>query len=454
MVWLLRKGLKRPVFLVGVACTSVLVGVAVFDRLLYHPDPKGAAILLARQCSSCSNASTYPSYSRLREFEATRHFKDSVVKRLDVVYLGSNSPIEDRFAVGVSENLGAAFFSMIDGHKGTLCAQYLQENMLKYVSSHLHAGMNSEDDLRVILDMGIVDQIVAKRKLDGRSEVPVISGGAKVGGNMAPEKVEDSVRESLVNLDDKISRLGLEDAKLILSGHSLTPDMKTRVMTAIEGACALTTMVRQKDVFVANTGDCRVVLGRSQGHGKWSAIPLSEDQNAENPSEVKRLHAAHPGEVDLVLHGRVLGNLMPFRTFGDVDYKWEKEYLERIVVIPFNYKTPPYVTAEPVMSRHKLEEGDKFLILATDGFWERVSNEQAVNMVAHHLAHTKPSEKTLLRKRSNNPEPVCCQEVNVATELLWMALGGSNDAVSALLNIEPRTSRMYRDDITVMVVYL
>jgi hypothetical protein len=53
-----------------------------------------------------------------------------------------------------------------------------------------------------------------------------------------------------------------------------------------------------------------------------------------------------------------------------------------------------------------------------------------VNMQAiTPLLHTKASKKALLRKRSNDPEPVCCQEVNMATELLWMALGGSNDAV-------------------------
>jgi hypothetical protein len=49
---------------------------------------------------------------------------------------------------------------------------------------------------------------------------------------------------------------------------------------------------------------------------------------------------------------------MPFRAFSDVEYDW------KIVCKPCDYMTPPYITAELVMSQHKLVEGDKFLILA------------------------------------------------------------------------------------------
>lgn len=456
MVWLLRKGLKRPVVLVGAACTSVLVGVVIFDRLLYSPRLAATAPFI-QQCTSCSNASGHASYLQLKRFETTRYFENSVVKRFDVVYLGSNTPIEDRFVTGMSENLGAAFFSMIDGHKGTLCAQYLQDTMLQSISARLHEGADSEDDLRIVLNMDAVKERVNRGKEGEEGEdinVPVVGGDVKLS-RMAVEKVEDRLRESFVSLDNKISQVGLDDAKLVLSGRILSDKMKANIMTAIEGACALTAMVRKKDVFVANTGDCRVVLGRSSGKfgkGNWKATPLSVDQNAQNPDEVNRLRAAHPGEGGtLILGGRVLGNLMPFRTFGDVDYKWEKKYLEPLVQMPMNYNTPPYVTAEPVMSRHNFEEGDKFLILATDGFWERVSNEQAVNAVGHILSrHQSDNKNSKLVAASEGP---CC-ELNAATELLWMALGGNNASVSNLLQIDRRFSRMYRDDITIMVVYL
>lgn len=463
MVWLLKsKSCRRPVVL-GATCTSVLVGVIVFDHLLSHHQLP-AATQLSRKCSSCSNISTQPSYLTLKKNEATQVFKDSVIKRLDVVFLSSNSPMEDRFVVGMSKNLGAAFFSMIDGHKGTHCSKYLQKHMLQHVSSHLHTHTDREDDLKVVLDMDAVERSVLLRNSeDKREEMLVVDGGAEGNGesSIGAETIKESLRQSFVNLDDTMSQLALDKVNAILSGQSMTGEVKERILTALEGACALTAMVRAGDVFVANTGDCRVVLGRRQGEGKnWKALPLSVDQNAENPDEVKRLQALHPGEGrGLIYGGRVLGNLMPFRTFGDVDFKWEKKYLQNLVPVAANYKTPPYITAEPVLSQHNLEKGDRFLILATDGFWERVTSEVAVNLVGDVISHKKTSVLDKLRRgiisrgEAGSSSDSCC-DVNVATDLLWHALGGTESSVSALLRVDPKVSRMFRDDITIMVIHL
>ena len=53
---------------------------------------------------------------------------------------------------------------------------------------------------------------------------------------------------------------------------------------------------------------------------------------------------------------------------------------------------------------------------------------------------------------SSATEEDCCPD-NAATELLWHALGGTDASVEELLNISPTWSRMYRDDITIMVVF-
>lgn len=60
-----------------------------------------------------------------------------------------------------------------------------------------------------------------------------------------------------------------------------------------------------------------------------------------------------------------------------------------------NCLTPPYLTAEPVITTTKieLEKGD-FLILASKGLWDHLTNEQAVGLVGrwlkqndvHHMA--------------------------------------------------------------------
>lgn len=71
-----------------------------------------------------------------------------------------------------------------------------------------------------------------------------------------------------------------------------------------------------------------------------------------------------------------MGLLMPFRAFGDVKFKWSID-LQRGVLesgpdqlhdnehtkfIPPNYHTPPYLTAEPEITHHRLRPQDRFLV--------------------------------------------------------------------------------------------
>ena len=384
-------------------------------------------------------------YQLLQKNEASKKIKHHRVKGFDVNFLGSNSPIEDRFVVGASDNLGATFFSVIDGHKGAHCAHYLQNNMLQYVSEALHkaSDVKERNDLKILLNM---------------TSLPLDHSGSEVECQLnegaSGDVIVECLQESLTALDDLLSNAALEDVKMILKGHSFTPDMKQRVLSAIEGACSITSVIRKEDIFVANTGDCRVVVGQQLPDHSWRAIQLSDDQNALNEAEVKRLQQAHPGE-QVIIGNRVLGSLMPFRTFGDVDFKWEKKYLDGLVNTWLNYETPPYITAEPVVTRRMIEKGDRFMIIGSDGLWERVSNEEAVNVVVKSLNEASTTKKPSLLGSifgSKSTAKDCCEE-NAATSLLWHVLGGTNAKVMELLNVDPRFRRMYRDDITIIVVY-
>ena len=82
-----------------------------------------------------------------------------------------------------------------------------------------------------------------------------------------------------------------------------------------QGSCALTTCIVSNQLYLANTGDCRAVLG-SKIDGKWTATALTVDQTANNADEMIRVFKAHPGE-RVIRHGRLLGGLMPLRSFGD-----------------------------------------------------------------------------------------------------------------------------------------
>ena len=222
---------------------------------------------------------------------------------------------------------------------------------------------------------------------------------------------------------------------------------------------------------------------------------MSEDQTGGNENEAKRMRAEHPGEDGVIRNGRVLGGLEPTRAFGDAVYKWSRETAMKLRQSFFGrtpspqLKTPPYVTAEPVVTTTKVnpEKGD-FLVLATDGLWEMLTNDEVVGLVGQWIenegkigsspsqfetawskifgsansplpveegkpatgAGAKEGQKTPIRQQQWGLDPSAkdrfvLKDRNVATHLVRNALGGSNDEqVCALLTLPAPFSRRYR----------
>lgn len=208
----------------------------------------------------------------------------------------------------------------------------------------------------------------------------------------------------------------------------------------------------------------------------------------------------HPGEPNVVMNGRVLGGLEPSRAFGDAIYKWSIDTQEQLrksffVRSPSKLlRTPPYVTAEPVVTSTKMQpdKGD-FVIMATDGLWEMLTDQESVGLVGQWLEEqssgrssnssswlgswfgaNKPSLPVEAppigeQDKSGQRAPIrqtqwgvkekldarfVVQDKNAATHLVRNALGGKDeDQLCALLTLPSPFSRRFRDDLTVQVIF-
>lgn len=121
------------------------------------------------------------------------------------------------------------------------------------------------------------------------------------------------------------------------------------------GSTAVVAIVGRELIIVSNCGDSRAVLSRD-----GVAISLTVDQKPDRPDEKARIEAA--GGLILPIYGpRVLGILNISRSIGD-------RYLK------------PYVISEPEIQVINRTKGDEFLILATDGLWNSVSNDEACDV--------------------------------------------------------------------------
>eukprot|EP00455_Lapot_gusevi_P021695 TRINITY_DN2270_c0_g1_i5.p1 TRINITY_DN2270_c0_g1~~TRINITY_DN2270_c0_g1_i5.p1 ORF type:complete len:223 (-),score=50.50 TRINITY_DN2270_c0_g1_i5:352-1020(-) len=212
-----------------------------------------------------------------------------------------------------------------------------------------------------------------------------------------------------------------------------------------------------KQLYLANTGDCRAVLGRQNASGQWEAVTLTQDHTAENPQERQRILAEHPGETDVLRRDRILGSLQPTRAFGDARYKVSHEVHHKVLSKFFHprssmrpgYLTPPYVTAEPEITEYTLSAGDSFLVLATDGLYELLSNQEIVDLVARHRSAGPRTDQ-----QSTDGNGWAFVDSNAATHLLRNALGGaSREQLQHQVLTIPPAARKIRDDLTCVVVH-
>ncbi len=393
----------------------------------------------SRCLASCTTDSL--AYHRLQANEIELKFHHPRIKSVYINNLPSNTPGEDRHVAGGWSQHSTGLFGVIDGHKTAHCSEHLKNTLLKHVTSVFIEEKLITDGTK--MDEYNTTQFAPPSHKDTQSGSVINLTSDTL---TLSENVEETLKKSFVSLDNKISEEALQCVRRIGQGASIKKDnMLETIMKGLAGACTLLSLVSAQDIYIASTGDCRAVLATK--HNKLLAIPLSIDQNAQNEFEVNRVKRDHPGEdKTIIMNDRLLGGLMPFRSFGDCDYKWAREDIQIVEGLLPYYKTPPYLTAEPVVTRHKIDGNEKFLILATDGLWDKLHNEDAVNIVLSSLYGDKTIFSSLFGQKSQD----CCE--NPATNLLWEALGGEETEVTNMLELPRQHSRMYRDDITIIVI--
>lgn len=74
------------------------------------------------------------------------------------------------------------------------------------------------------------------------------------------------------------------------------------------------------------------------------------------------------------------------RSIGDV-YLKKAEYNREPLFAKFRLREPfkrPILSADPSILAHELQPHDQFVIFASDGLWEHLSNQEAVDIVQNN----------------------------------------------------------------------
>lgn len=133
---------------------------------------------------------------------------------------------------------------------------------------------------------------------------------------------------------------------------------------ALVGTTAVVALVGNRMMYVANCGDSRAVLLR-----EGQALALTDDHKAAREDETARVEAA--GGQILFWNGvRVMGLLAVSRAIGD-------------------HSLRPYVIAQPEVTIVNRCHGDELLVMASDGLWDVMSNQEACTLAKKCLTRAQ-----------------------------------------------------------------
>ncbi|CAL5404655.1 unnamed protein product [Camellia sinensis] len=192
------------------------------------------------------------------------------------------------------------------------------------------------------------------------------------GGGKAAEFVANNLDRNIMK--EVMSRCEEEIIEAVKDGY-LSTDAKFLKEDLSGGTCSVTAMIRNGNLVVSNAGDCRAVLSRG-----GVAEVLTDDHRPSRKDERDRIEN-QGGYVDCC-NGiwRIQGSLAVSRAFADRHLK-------------------QWVVAEPETTLLRITPECEFLILASDGLWDKVSIQEAVDVVRPSSIGVDKSESISACKR-------------------------------------------------------
>ncbi|XP_065869978.1 probable protein phosphatase 2C 63 [Euphorbia lathyris] len=225
--------------------------------------------------------------------------------------------------------------------------------------------------------------------------------------------------------------------------HLVKRSLPIKPQIAAVGSCCLVGAITNGVLYIANLGDSRVVLGRKVYDDKKKPVVaerLSTDHNVAVEEVRKEVEALHPDDSHIVIYNRgvwrIKGIIQVSRSIGDV-YLKKPEFNRDPLFQQFGSPVPlkrAVMTAEPAILIRKLRPQDMFLIFASDGLWEQLSDETAVEIVFKNPR--AGIAKRLVR--------AAIQEAAKKREMRY----------DDIKKIDRGVRRHFHDDITVVVVFL
>jgi serine/threonine protein kinase len=318
---------------------------------------------------------------------------------------GLRDSMEDRHII-YKTNDGRIVFGLFDGHRGAEAAQFLQDHTQQCLIAH-GIDNNGSGSTGSMLQDALIDIDDAFRRQQDElwnEKMNRMNGSGNVRKRLYPGST------ALLGI------LDIDTATISSSSNSNSNSSSSSSSTKKQK--------KIKTLTIANIGDGRAVLCR-----RGRAVRLSRDHTADDEEERERIiNATAVSSSSSIVVSQRYGNwrvgsagLQVTRSVGDVDMK-----VERVL------------TAEAEIHDVELDdEDDWFVIIATDGLWDVIDDQEAVRLMCDTVKQPSMCAQRLVTEaiargsRDNVTAIVVVLRADQGTaEMVWSSKPSSSEVMS------------------------
>lgn len=250
--------------------------------------------------------------------------------------------------------------------------EYMREALMQRLKEHNErrqggAAMDMEDWGEDVEDAEYtpLDELDDAEPNNKVADVDLMTKGDSSDDGATDESGQEDMNEDS-EPEDATATLAVEKGNGEVGGEEEDAATEKEYHGPTAGCTAVVALVKGNTLVVANAGDSRCVCSRG-----GQAVAMTNDHKPTDTEEFNRITKAG----GFISDGRVNGSLNLSRALGDMEYKQTKGL-------------PPaeqMITAMPEVRTLDLQEGDEFLVLACDGIWDVLTNQEAITFARERL---------------------------------------------------------------------
>lgn len=272
---------------------------------------------------------------------------------------GRRPNMEDTFTLknNIYKDLGIDYYAVYDGHGGQNAALQAEkeifDGIVKRIKDHLNGSNKENCNIETVTKVPNAECSITANTANNNSFVSsainpkTCPARSNRFDTITTETMKDIINDVVTKIDDRLVE-------------------QFRKNRDISGSTALIAirLVHSNTLLVANVGDSRAIMCDWKG----ATIPLSFDHKPYQLKEYRRIVNAG-GFIMLRGVYRVNGILAVSRALGDYPLKEDRLVIPNPDILSFDLN----------------ELKPRFMIVASDGFWDTFTNENAVRFVHNEL---------------------------------------------------------------------